>query len=395
MQKNRNQTLNILIVNTQPIPSFGAGAASVNRILSYTKGLIKEGQNVRILSTGVGKDQCWHDYEGVPVKHLGRKSASSIIKILNYLLVAFHLICSLTKIKKDVVLFATSNYPLILLLEVYCKISRTKIVNERGEFPFVLMNKTKFNKYFAPIYVNTAYKLLDGMIVMTNPLLEFFQPKASKKCKFLLVPMTVDVNRFLESESLIDNPYGNYIAYCGNMGGSKDGVPNLLKSFSIVEKRGYDLSLLLIGGTNRQQQLDSLVELNNKLGNRRVFFFGRAEREKMPSLLKGAKILALARPSGLRSTGGFPTKLGEYLSTGNPVLVTSVGDIPQFLKDRENAYVVPPDNIETFADAICYIWDHYSEAQQIGLKGQELAKTVFNGDFQAKRIVDFLNEMVN
>ena len=389
------ESLNIVIVNTQTVPSSGAGAASVNRILSYTKGLIKEGNNVCIISTAEGQDKCWHEYEGIPVQHLGRSKKGLINKCINLIVVLFRLLHSLSKRKKDVILFVTSNYQLIVILELYCKITGTKIVNERSEFPFVLMKKRALDKMLAPLYVNTAYKLLDGMIIMTRPLMDYYQKKAGKNCKFLEVPMTVDISRFMADGISNETAYGDYIAYCGNMGGTKDGVANLLKSFSLVEKRGYPLKLLLIGGTNNSDELNKLIELNNSLGNKSVIFLGRVDRNKMPQLLQGAKILTLSRPSGLQSTGGFPTKLGEYLSTGNPVLVTSVGDIPLYLKDKENAFVVPPDDYEIFADTICYIWDHYSEAKRIGIKGQNLARTIFNGDFQAKRIDKFLKEIVH
>lgn len=66
---------------------------------------------------------------------------------------------------------------------------------------------------------------------------------------------------------------------------------------------------------------------------------GDVHRDKVPELLCRSKILALARPDNLQSEGGFPTKLGEYLSTGNLVIITDVGDIPFYLKDGESALI--------------------------------------------------------
>lgn len=192
---NKDQ-LNIVIVNTQTIPSSGNGAASVNRILSYTKGLVDEGNNVRIISTAVSDNNNWLQYEGIAVKHLGKPSKSNAEKLFNYILTSFRLIGALHKEDKDVVMFVTSNYPLIILLELYCKLTGTKIVNERSEFPFVLMTDNKLKRMIAPLYTNTAYKLLDGMVIMTKPLMEYYAHKVSKKCQFLEVPMTVDTRRF-------------------------------------------------------------------------------------------------------------------------------------------------------------------------------------------------------
>ena len=49
-------------------------------------------------------------------------------------------------------------------------------------------------------------------------------------------------------------------------------------------------------------------------------------------------MLVLARPDNIQAKGGFPTKLGEYLATGNPVVVTKVGEIPNYLIDGVNAF---------------------------------------------------------
>lgn len=390
--------LDIVLVNTQSIPSSGGGAASVNRILSYTKGLVNDGNNVRIISTAANNNNSWMEYEGVRVKHIGRPTNNIVKKLLEYFNTACKLIKALQDEKMDMVVYVTANYFLIVLLGVYCKLTRTILVNECSEYPVVLLSKNKFNSIVAPIYTNTAYRFLDGMIVISKPLKEYYAHKVNRRCKFLEVPMTVDVNRFenvmgTRARDVISE-LGDYIAYCGNMGGNKDGLKNLIQSFSIVEKRVYPLKLLLIGGTNNETEYEDLLAFNDSLGNKNVVFFGNATRDEMPVLLKGAKILVLARPSSLQSTGGFPTKLGEYLSTGNPVVVTSVGDIPRYLSNKENAYVVPPDDIEVFADAICQVWDHYDEAKDVGFRGKELAKTVFNGAYQAKRIEQFLNEIL-
>ncbi|MBO5629987.1 MAG: glycosyltransferase [Aeriscardovia sp.] len=387
--------MDLIIVNTQPIPSSGVGAASVNRILSYTKGLIKDGNVVKILSTANGDNKNWGHFEGVPVLHLGNRSKGLPRRVVGYIVTTCRLLRALKKEKKDVVIFVTSNYFLTIILEIYCKVSNTRVVNERSEYPFILMTQNRLKRLFAPLYTNTAYKLLDGMIIMTQPLMTYYKKKAGKHCRFIEVPMTVDSQRFSsKAVGNVEQRFGNYIAYCGNMGGNKDGLPNLLKAFSIVEKRGIPLNLVLIGGAANQQEYDTLKSLNASLGNKHVVFFGKANRDEMPGLLHGATMLALARPSGLQSTGGFPTKLGEYLSTGNPVVVTAVGDIPQYLHDRENAYVVAPDDNEAFADAICYVWENKQQATLVGKKGQELASTVFNGDYQAKRIESFLHELI-
>ena len=110
----------------------------------------------------------------------------------------------------------------------------------------------------------------------------------------------------------------------------------------------------------------------------------------MPQVLKNAKILALARPQSLQNTYGFPTKLGEYLLTGNPVVITRVGDIPLFLKDKESALMSDCHDIQAFADNLLWALDNYEEAQIIGERGKRVAEEHFNYLNETRKMVHFM-----
>lgn len=224
---------------------------------------------------------------------------------------------------------------------------------------------------------------------MTYALQDYLKQYVSKKCKLIVIPMTVDADRF-ENLPLVDNSLGEYIAYCGDIGGNKDGVKNLITAFHYIEKDYPQLKLLLIGGTKDPNEKKVLEKYVNEINSKNICFYGQVGRDEIPLLLCNAKILALARPSGLQSTGGFPTKLGEYLATGKPTIVTKVGDIPLYLKDGVNAFLVEPDKNKAFAEKMKYILNNYSEALTIAQNGKKLVYNTFNYMVQAKRIEIFL-----
>ena len=222
--------------------------------------------------------------------------------------------------------------------------------------------------------------------------MDYFARKVRKKCKLIEVPMTVDIDRFSIDKSE-KTEYGDYIAYCGNMAGNKDGVINLIEAFDIASRQLRNVNLLLIGGTSLPEELDRIKEYAKDKGNGRIIFYGKASREEIPALLVNAKVLALARPSGLQSTGGFPTKLGEYLATSNPVVVTAVGDIPRYLNET-NSFIVEPDNNEAFAEKIIKIFTDYPDAQVIGKRGREVDIHNFNYKVQDPRIHSFIRAIL-
>ncbi len=369
--------LKIAIVNTLPVPS---GNASVNRFLGYGKELVKMGNKVDILSSA-RCDNCKID----DINIISCGNGTSLIGAL------WRITRNVRKDRYDTVIVITNSLLLIYPLWLACKCGGIKYLQEKSEFPFVLMKKGLLNKIYAKFYVNTTYKLFDGLIVMTKPLMEYFQSKVRKTCKLFEMPMTVDTDRFNINKE--PSEYGDYIAYCGNMAGNKDGVINLVTAFNLATPRIGAVKLLLIGGSDNQQDWDAIVEKVKQTKNPNIVLYGKASREQMPALLKNAKALALARPSSLQSTGGFPTKLGEYLATGNPVVVTSVGDIPLYL-NKTNAFVVPPDDNGAFADALCEVFMNYDEALKRAKQGQELALSVFSSKKQSERLNTYLQTIL-
>lgn len=377
--------MKLLLVNTLPVPS---GQASVNRILSLGKGLVENGDQVTILSSAHSDDTVFHEINGIKCANVASRR-NSIVGLVEAL---FKILKYVRYNKADIdALWVVSNSPLLIWpLWLSCRFNNVKYIMEKSEFPFVLMKSGLIAKLWGKIYVNTIYKLFDGMIIMTQPLLEFFKGLVRKDCQLIKLPMTVDMTRFDNVSS--ENKYGEYAAYCGNMSGNKDGVLNLIESFSYVEPKHPDFKLLMIGGTNEPTEFEKIKNRVKELGLKNVVFTGRVTRDEIPALLTNAKVLCLARPSSLQSTGGFPTKLGEYLTTGHPVVVTAVGEIPGYLNES-NSFIVEPDNNEKFGNRINEILSDYDHASAIGLEGRKVALANFNYKVQADRLHQFLVDL--
>jgi len=65
----------------------------------------------------------------------------------------------------------------------------------------------------------------------------------------------------------------------------------------------------------------------------------------------------------------------------------SVGDVPLFLKDGENAYLAKPDDVEAFANKLNECLSDPIKASFIGKKGEELVYREFNYLEVTKNIV--------
>lgn len=385
---------------------FPYGLAAINRLISYAKGLAALSNNVEVLclkptediSDQIRNKDKSGNFEGIKYQYLSGttiKPAAKIKRILLYLkgfIKAFIYIYSTSQKKGiDVIFMGNSNFPVTFIFFVLSRFLNIKFIHERSEYPFLTSSKSIFQKLQLQIYLKLTLKLFDGLIVITHHLEEYFKPKIKKNARIMILPILVEPERFNKIKSSVQT--GKTITYCGSMEGNKDGVPILIEAFGKVAAKYQDVNLVLIGSTH----FSSFPKLMDKIKalkiEDKVRFTGRVERYEMPQLLSNADILVLARPESIQAQGGFPTKLGEYLAAGIPVVITRVGTIPLYLKDNKNAFLAEPGSPEKFAERIEYVFANPEKAAAVAREGQKLTQTVFNYKYQAKNIVSFINSL--
>lgn len=68
---------------------------------------------------------------------------------------------------------------------------------------------------------------------------------------------------------------------------------------------------------------------------------------------------------------GFGISILEAMAVGRPVIATSVGGIPEFVRHDVTGLLVEPGNVTALAGAIKRVLENSEQACQMGLKGQE------------------------
>lgn len=363
------------------------GEAWTNRVLAYAKGLAELGAKVSLvyLITDAKRTPYEINIPGVEVINLWEKDTfiEGKFRILSYL----HNLYRARKLVKvgDKVFVYGAEERLVKAVskkgvEVYAEITEHPYIYNKngGKGEKIIDEKSR------------SLNKLSGLCVISIRLYQYFSSVGVDTSKIRISNMFVDSDRFKIPKSKISYPN---IAYCGVLSYGKDGVDTLIKSFSIFHKTHPEYKLFLIGRAVSVDELDSLKQLCHQEGiDESVVFTGQILPSEMPQILVDAKILALARPNNLQNQNGFPTKLGEYLSTGNPVVVTSVGEIPLFIKDGVNGYLAEPDDPVSFAEKLCWVADHYDEACQVAVRGRKLAENEFSYKNQSKVLYDLMNE---
>lgn len=145
------------------------------------------------------------------------------------------------------------------------------------------------------------------------------------------------------------------------------GIDVALKAISgLPEKIKESIAYYIAGDGEERKMLEKLsVDLNIQ---NLVHFLGFIEDAK--KLLSGATIFLF--PS---RTENLPYAVLEAGFSGLPIIASSVGGIPEIIRDMQNGILVHPKNPKEIAEGILYLLDHKEKQKEFGM---EIKKTITN-----------------
>jgi glycosyltransferase involved in cell wall biosynthesis len=288
-----------------------------------------------------------------------------------------------------IIVFSTDAYTNRIAVQLAQKLG-IKIFCERTEFPYVYYDKPLKHKLMLKVFLNVLPRF-DGVFAINDKLIEYMRQYNPNTQKVLTV---VDLAFFKTSQP---SPYPfAYIGYCGTIRGTKDGVPILIEAFAKITHQFPGLKLVLVGdNANKGLIKDTLDKIEAYQLQDKVVFTGHIDRDMMPVILGNAQILVVSKPDNAQNAGNFPIKIGEYLATSVPVVVTNVGEIPLFIKDGENGYLAQPNSAEAFAQKMAEALADPAKAKEAGKKGQLVAQNNFGYVSQAAVIANFIQQKLS
>lgn len=355
---------------------YQPGTASTNRIIAYAKSFKSLGMEV-VLVLGGKSILYLPSFNGIDV----------LLATAPFHLMVFSKMAAIVK-----KIYSRDSCILVYGSPVLCGFLPCKkfsIFYECTEVPFYGKKKNMVSCIIEKVKLVLA-RQSTGMLVISKALKEYFLQRGIINIE--VVNMFVDSTRFDIHVNYVGK---KYIAYCGTISLFKDGVDCLIKAFASFYHNHSDYQLIIIGKFENAESERMVKELTEELGLLGcVDFTGMVMPDKMPQLLKGAAMLALARPNNRQAQFGFPTKLGEYLATGKPVVVTNVGEIGSFLQDGVNCRIAKPGDVDDFAEKMTWVANHPEEAIAMGRRGKELTMNEFSAIVQSKKALDFITTVV-
>ena len=316
------------------------------RVFANAMALKEYGYDVKLISKDDEPDLTDKEYGGMAVWHVNRpKSKKGWLKNLVQAGQYTKIIDKLENVKAVI----AYELPAIsfLRLKKYCKKKQIKLICEVVEWQKWenLGNLNTLGRFVRVIDINLAirfaYKTSDGLVVTSHYFNDYF-----KRVVPTLVLPTLQFNRIELSGQIKRNDVRKFI-YAGGVGFRKDLLCDIVHAFGELRQREFEFNIL---GLTQEQYLnrfpqDVVLLKQFNASKDKIKFWGRVPHADVLDFVRQSDFAVIIRESLRRNNVGFPTKYGESINCGTPVIVSDFSDVVYYTEKYGVGIVVDTRNI--------------------------------------------------
>ena len=174
------------------------------------------------------------------------------------------------------------------------------------------------------------------------------------------------------------------ILFVGNISEPK-GVMYLPDMLMKIKKNIKNVKLVICGNGRLMDKIKKEFRKRNLQDN--VIFNGFLENIKLINEYKKAHVLVI--PSIWAETCGIVGL--EALACGIPVVATKVGGIPEWLKDGETGFIVPPRNADILAEKVVELLKNRDMRIFFGEKGRKYIMENYRPEIYLSKVFEYYN----
>lgn len=184
------------------------------------------------------------------------------------------------------------------------------------------------------------------------------------------------------------------LAYAGSVKQGKDAINNVIRALALLSDADRARFVFWLAGSDRNSILASLGNDAAQVLARTesiLDFKGFLPRARVQELVAQADYTVLLRPDAAYANAGFPTKFGESMVLGVPVIANLTSDLGTYLHDGVEGYVVPDDSPAQTASTLKRILDaHTPPNRQMRARALATGRRSFDLRVHAGPMAEFL-----
>jgi glycosyltransferase involved in cell wall biosynthesis len=237
-----------------------------------------------------------------------------------------------------------------------------------------------------------SYRSAHRCIGLSPGIVDGIAKRGVERSKITLVPNGCDLEIFggeVQKWRPPEVSSSDLMAIYTGTHGIANGLDAVLDAANVLKQRGRnDIKIVLIG----QGKLKSLLEERVKKENLdNVIFCAPVNKTKLAGLMASADMgLQLLANVPAFYFGTSPNKFFDYISAGLPVLNNYPGWLAEMLVKYNCGFAVPPEDPESFANALEKASSDKQSLIVMGVNARKLAKTEYNRHKLADQWVEWV-----
>lgn len=336
------------------------GQGGVGKILSFVAdNLLKNGFIVTVLSLRNEERPSFLPDKAHFISLQKEKSNNRLLRRAEEL-------CNLRKCLrkyKPFVICTFGSEPSVMVRLATVGFKNTTVISAERSDPYTL---PKFWK----IMSSWAYKHSDYCVFQLEKQRDFYGEKVRKKS--FVIP-----NAFIPKESDGGTVVERKVVVSAGRFVYQKGYDTLIRAFAKVSKTHPDYTLELYGGGEEKELYEGIIKEEGLEGKVKLFDYVK----NVTAVIAGCSVFVLSS-----RFEGIPNVMIEAMSVGVPTVSTdcSPGG-PAFLTDNgKRGLLVPVDDIDAMAMAICRIIEHSVLSNKLSASGSEICEILTESKIAAK-----------
>lgn len=224
--------------------------------------------------------------------------------------------------------------------------------------------------------IDHGYCKADGIVAISKLFERHYQ---AKSVPVVRIPTILDVKN-IKWRATANNDKKIQIVYTGSCGVSKEFLRPIVAALA-SETVLHESFVFHIYGPNRKTVFLNIGEDTGLLqqAGESVVIHGNVPQTQIQQILTDADYQMFIRPDRRSSNAGFPTKLGESMRVGTPVITNDTGDIGLYLQDGENGYMLKDQSTKAVKEVLYRILESTVEMRsQMRCAARKTAEKAFD-----------------
>lgn len=376
-----------------------------DRVEKEAMSLINNGFNVSILCPTFTNRTNYENFNGIDIFRfrIGKSLFNKLLGLIQ-LFPVYKWLWKKKAIKiirqQDIDIIHLHDLPLCCLIESLKSNQKLKFVADMHENYPAMVSGQEHMKRFPNKYVISIkkwYKLekewlknADLIICTASGMINRLKGEIGKSHDFILVPNTVDISKFSESQKInidVEKKFTeDFTILSYGVVSEQRGVQYAINAIDLLKEKIPEIKLIILGGGS---YLEKLKNQTLELGlGKYILFEGWQDQSFLNSFMKNTDICVIPHIKSEHTDNTSPNKLFHFMYFNKPVIASNCNYIKEIVEEENCGLIYTYDKVEEFAQHILTLYANKKMRKDMGKNGGDAISNKYNWEKTASAMIE-------